>query len=663
MLLGLLNKTRRPFSTLSRRTISRPALEALEDRCVPSSGWAVSNGGSGTLSDFPVLSQPDAAGNLYVTGYFSGTATFGATTLNASSSNASYVAKLDPNGNFLWADQFGGLGTGGFLGIAVDGGGNVYLTGSFAGTQSFGSTTLTSTSASVTAGYICKVDGNGNFLWADRVASGTSGNQGLRVAVDGSGDAYFSWHAYPDPSHGDLAYLSKLDPSGRFLWTQQMLTSASGVYQIGGLVLDAGGNAYVSGEGNAQPTNQGWVVKYDPNGTALWTLGTPAVETALATYQDPVTGAISVYAGDWWGTIRKLDGALGSVLWADTARSQNQPTFTRALAVDGSGNVYAVGGFSLSTNFDPGSGTAELTPAGGDDVYLLKLDPSGNFVSVRRFGGTGDDVGSGLALDSSGNIYSAGHYQGTAAFDTGSQTVSLTSSGSTSLFVAKTTQDMGAIFGRVFNDLNGNGVFDPSNTNPETVLPNATVYLDTNNNGVLDPGEPTATTDANGGFEFNHLAAGSYVVRQLLASGWTQTAPSGNAGLTVNLAGGAFVDTLLLGEHTPTSTRHYANNTPVKTNGGNPNAVSTVNVSDAYTVFDLTLTVNVSNPKNKPLSIKLTGPDGTVVTFSTSASGTLTFETPAFNYKKVTGKWTLEVDGLAGGTLNSWALDILGSLT
>ena len=143
---------------------------------------------------------------------------------------------------------------------------------------------------------------------------------------------------------------------------------------------------------------------------------------------------------------------------------------------------------------------------------------------------------------------------------------------------------------------------------------------------------------------------------------WTQSAPSNNAGITVSLAAGAFVDTLLFGDHTPSSTRHYANSTAVKTSPGKPNAVSSLNVSDAYTIFDLKLTVTVSDPQNKPLTVKLTGPDGTTVSFSTSANGTVTFETPAFNYKRVTGTWKLEVDGLAGGTLNSWALDILGSL-
>jgi hypothetical protein len=277
----------------------------------------------------------------------------------------------------------------------------------------------------------------------------------------------------------------------------------------------------------------------------------------------------------------------------------------------------------------------------------------------------GATIASGLALDSDGSIYTAGQYQGTADFDTGSQTVSLTSPGSTSLFVARTTQDTGMIFGRVFNDLNGNGNLDTSGSNPETGLPGATVYLDTNNNSALDPGEPTAVTDANGYWMLNDVPAGSYAVRQVLAAGWSQTTPSGGAALTGSVTAGASVDGLLFGAYTPSSTHHYANSTAVKTTGGKPNAVSTVNASDAYTIFDLHLTLNVSNTKNKPLSVTLKGPDGTTVTLASSStiSGIVTFETSAFNYKKAKGTWTLEVDGLAGGTLNSWSLDVLETLS
>jgi hypothetical protein len=53
-----------------------------------------------------------------------------------------------------------------------------------------------------------------------------------------------------------------------------------------------------------------------------------------------------------------------------------------------------------------------------------------------------------------------------------------------------------------------------------------------------------------------------------------------------------------------------------------------------------------------------------VVTLSgTAVNGTLTVETPAFNYKSAKGTWALEVDGLAGVTLNSWSMSVLESLT
>jgi hypothetical protein len=669
MLFGLLTKTRRPSSTPSRRAAYRPQLEALEDRRLLSSGWVIGNGGSGSFDQFPTLSQPDAAGNLYVTGYLSGSATFGATTLSGGSTSCSFVAKMDSNGNFLWAEQFGGAPKGGFAhrGVALDGNGNVFLAGTFSGTQTFGSTTLTSGSTNGDD-YLCKLDGNGNFLWAYQAGNTNVTSAQVGVAVDAGGNAYLAWDTKVNNGWCVL-HLTEVDGNGHLVWSKQVLSNATSVSVSGGIALDPGGNIYLSGLAEGiQPNDYGFVAKFDAAGNVLWTQFTTGEQFAMTASEDPVTGATVVY-DHFSSTLEKRDGSTGSLLWSDSLGVGGDP---RALATDAAGNVYAAGIFQNYTppfnDFDPGPGTASFTSAGGKDVFVLKLDPAGSFLSVRRFGGTGDDLAGGLALDATGNVYTAGGYQGTASFDTGSQAVSLTSgapSGNNGLFLCKTTQDMGAIFGQVFNDLNNNGAFDPGSGNPETPLPNVTVYLDTNNNGVLDAGEPTAVTDAIGTFQFNHLAAGSYTVRQVLASGWTQSAPAGNAGATVNLAAGVFVDTLLLGAHAPNSTRHYANNTAVSTNKGKPNAVSTLNVTDAYSIFDLRLTLNVSNTKNTPLTVKLKGPDGTSVTLvaNTAINGTVTFETPAFNYKGVKGTWTLEVDGLAGGTLNSWSLDMLGSVS
>jgi hypothetical protein len=80
------------------------------------------------------------------------------------------------------------------------------------------------------------------------------------------------------------------------------------------------------------------------------------------------------------------------------------------------------------------------------------------------------------------------------------------------------------ITGQLFNDLNNNGVQDPG----EPGLAGWTAYLDLHRDGVLDPGDPTAVTDSNGNYTFTNLAPGSYLVREVVPPGWTQTTPPGS---------------------------------------------------------------------------------------------------------------------------------------
>ena len=85
--------------------------------------------------------------------------------------------------------------------------------------------------------------------------------------------------------------------------------------------------------------------------------------------------------------------------------------------VDKSGNVYVSGYFNGTVDFNPGSGVNLHTSNGGRDVFLSKFDASGAFVWAKTWGGTNDERGEGLALDSSGNVYVAGPFQGTVAFN------------------------------------------------------------------------------------------------------------------------------------------------------------------------------------------------------------------------------------------------------
>ena len=96
----------------------------------------------------------------------------------------------------------------------------------------------------------------------------------------------------------------------------------------------------------------------------------------------------------------------------------------------------------------------------------------------------------------------------------------------------QTAVNSASISGTIFTDVNGNGVKDAGDTG----IAGRTLYIDLNNNSKLDPGEQsTLTTGTSGAYQFTNLAAGTYKVRQVLPTGWTQTTPSNGFGWSVTL--------------------------------------------------------------------------------------------------------------------------------
>ena len=108
-----------------------------------------------------------------------------------------------------------------------------------------------------------------------------------------------------------------------------------------------------------------------------------------------------------------------------------------SVAVDALGNVYTTGYFNGTGDFDPGAGTANLTSAGDIDIFISKLDASGNFVWAKRIGGTLGEIARSITVDASGNVYVTGYFNGTVDFDPGTPSVNLTSSGAQDLFILK----------------------------------------------------------------------------------------------------------------------------------------------------------------------------------------------------------------------------------
>lgn len=219
--------------------------------------WAQNAGGTGNDIGYSV--STDGSGNIYTMGSFSSTTIiFGSTTLtnaNAGTDDIFFV-KHDNNGNILWAQRTGGVGTDGGT-IISDGSGNVYATGWFnSPTITFGSTTLTNATISSDI-FIVKYDNNGNVLWAQR-AGGANSDFGNCITVDCNGYIYVSGPFYsPTITFGSTTlfnagptgfldnFIIKCDNSGNILWAEREGGNKDDV--SASITTDGNGNVYLTG--------------------------------------------------------------------------------------------------------------------------------------------------------------------------------------------------------------------------------------------------------------------------------------------------------------------------------------------------------------------------------------------------------------------------------
>lgn len=263
---------------------------------------------------------------------------------------------------------------------------------------------------------------------------GTANETGRSVALDAHGGAVvtgsFQGTVDFDPGPGATTltsegnsdvFVARYSPTGTFV----------SAIRIGGPGIDDGRAVAVDADGNAVVTGsfQG-TVDFDPGAGVLTLTGQGNYEMFVARYT-PGGALLSAIAIGGPGE----DEGLG-------------------VAVDDSGNAVVTGDFSGTVDFDPGAGMTTLTSAGWADAFVARYTPSGTLLSALRFGGTGNDVGFGVALDASGNAVVTGRFWSTVDFDPGPAALSLTSAGDYDVFVARYTASGEIVSAIRFGDTN-----------------------------------------------------------------------------------------------------------------------------------------------------------------------------------------------------------------
>jgi len=377
--------------------------------------WAIA---TASVQEFFV----DDTGNVYITGSFLNTVDFdpGPGTFNLTSNGVgdAYVSKLDSNGNFLWAKQFGGTDNLRAWSISVDKLGYVYSIGDFKGTADFdpgtGTSNLTSTGSDYDS-YISKLNPNGDFVWVKRI--GGSGDQlAYHIALDSSSNIYtsgtFDSNTDFDPGSGASymnasgtfdAFIQKLDSSGSFIWAKKIggVSSASIIDHE----IDVNGSIYFTGLLNG-------TIDFDPG---------PGTHN--------LTGSLDSY-------IAKFDKD-GIFLWVKRLAGS---THMNSICLDTKDGVYSTGYFYNTVDFDPGPGVFNMTAP--YNIFLSKLDTNGNFSWAKEMGGAANtsDIGHSVLVNYRGDIYSTGKFRDTANFDFGIGNVNFGANGLDDIYIHKISQ-------------------------------------------------------------------------------------------------------------------------------------------------------------------------------------------------------------------------------
>jgi len=292
-----------------------------------------------------------------------------------------FVAKYDPNGNLVWAKQFGGPGDTVPRSdvLDIDNNNNVIVCGNFNNTVDFdpGPNTFNITSTAHIQSFIVKLNSKGDFIWAKQFGNSPvvySGSNIADVKCDPQGNIYtvgnFAGTCDFDPDSGNYSlqatclrdgYIAKLDPGGQLLWAKRIGNTENDYYEFAdsrGIDIDSDNNVYTTG-------NFTGTFDFDPGDN---------------------THILTSNNYDWY--VLKLS-AQGDFVWTDVLGGDDIE-IGADIAVDNAGNVYATGTVGENTDMDPGPGVYIINSVGKYDIgAIVKLNSNGGFLSAGLFDGEG----------------------------------------------------------------------------------------------------------------------------------------------------------------------------------------------------------------------------------------------------------------------------------
>jgi len=420
--------------------------------------WVLAGGGAGNDESYCVTI--DTSGGAVITGIFSLVADIGGSPVNSSFGYDGYLAEFSPSGNGNWVTSLGGNANEGGHQVVADGSGNIYLTGEFEDTLILGSDTLTGAGGSDI--FLARYNNMGVVQWAI-AGGGAGSDASSSISSDASGNIYLTGHFENTFTFGGLGvtsaggkdmYIARVTSSGNVTW----LTRGGGLAddESKGIATGIAGTSVISGHMDSSATfgsfnllNPGgskniFVAEVNSSGQFQWATQAGG-NGSDDSYEVAMDGAENAYVGGYFHDTATFGGftliskgnddafiakvnPAGNFVWV-VQEGDTSGDRVYGISSDVNGNVVATGSFEETVSF----GGATLVSSGSKDVFIAAYDSSGNIQWALQGGGPGFDRGYGIVNDDPGNIYVAGIFEDTASFG---GTI-LNGSGLRDLFLAK----------------------------------------------------------------------------------------------------------------------------------------------------------------------------------------------------------------------------------